>query len=69
AIVRTQDGVEDWFGPIAPEVRGRIGDVLVASLGDFAVFSSKEFAIELKMTGFHGSVSVSEMQVPLLLAR
>ncbi|MGZ5366264.1 MAG: alkaline phosphatase family protein [Aeromicrobium sp.] len=69
AIVRNQDGIEDWFGPIAPEVRPRIGDVVVASLGDFAVFSSKEFAIELKMTGFHGSVSVSEMQVPLLLAR
>lgn len=69
AIVRTQDGIEDWFGPIAPEVRPRIGDVLVASLGDFAVFSSKEFAIELKMTGFHGSVSAAEMQVPLLVAR
>jgi len=68
AIVRTQDGIEDWFGPIAPEVRPRIGDVVVASLGDFAVFSSKEFAIELKMIGFHGSVSASEMQVPLLVA-
>ena len=69
AIVRTQDGIEDWFGPIAPEVRPRIGDVVVASLGDFAVFSSQEFAIELKMTGFHGSVSAAEMQVPLLMAR
>lgn len=69
AVVRTQDGIEDWFGPIAPEVRGRIGDVVVASLGDFAVFSSKEFAIELKMTGFHGSVSPEEMQVPFLVAR
>jgi len=68
AIVRTQDGIEDWFGPIAPEVRPRIGDVLVASFDDFAVFSSKEFAVELKMIGFHGSVSASEMQVPLLVA-
>lgn len=67
AIVRTQEGIEDWFGTIAPEVRPRIGDVLVASLGDFAVFSSKEFAIELKMTGFHGSVTAAEMQVPLLI--
>lgn len=69
AIVRTQDGIEDWFGPIAPEVRPRIGDVVVASLGDFAVFSSKEFEIELKMKGFHGSVTAAEMQVPLLVAR
>lgn len=68
AIVRTQDGIEDWFGPIAPEVRPRIGDVLVASLGDFAVFSSVDFAIELKMIGFHGSVTTAEMQVPLLVS-
>lgn len=67
AIVRTQEGIEDWFGHIASEVRPRIGDVLVASLGDFAVFSSKEFAIEFKMTGFHGSVTAAEMQVPLLI--
>ncbi|MEO6471192.1 MAG: nucleotide pyrophosphatase/phosphodiesterase family protein [Aeromicrobium sp.] len=68
AIVRTQEGIEDWFGPITPEVRPRIGDVLVASLGDFAVFSSVDFAIELKMTGFHGSVTTAEMQVPLLIS-
>ena len=68
AIVRTQENVEDWFGPIDALVRPRIGDVLVASLGDFAVFSSKEFGIELKMTGFHGSVSPAEMHVPLLVA-
>lgn len=68
AIVRTQDGIEDWFGPIDPLVRPRIGDVLVAALDDFAVFSSSEFAIELKMTGFHGSVTATEMQVPLLVS-
>ncbi len=68
AIVRTQDGLEDWFGPIAPEVRPRIGDVVVASLGDFAVFSSADFAIEFKMTGFHGSVTAAEMQVPFLVS-
>ncbi|AXT84808.1 alkaline phosphatase family protein [Aeromicrobium sp. A1-2] len=68
AIVRTQDGLEDWFGPIAPDVRGRIGDVVVASLGDFAVFSSREFGIELKMTGFHGSVTEAELRIPVLVA-
>lgn len=68
AIVRTQDGLEDWFGPIAPQVRGRIGDVVVASLGDFGVFSSREFAVELKMTGFHGSVTDAELRIPVLVA-
>ncbi len=67
-LVRTQDGIEDWFGPIAPDVRGRIGDVLVAALGDFAVFSSREFGIEFKMTGFHGSISEAELRIPVLVA-
>jgi hypothetical protein len=68
AVVRTQDGIEDWFGPIAPDVRGRIGDVVVASLGDFAVFSSREFGVELKMTGFHGSITEPELRIPVLVA-
>lgn len=68
AVVRTQEGIEDWFGPITPEVRGRIGDVVVAALGDFAVFSSREFAVELKMTGFHGSITEAELRVPVLVA-
>ncbi len=67
AVVSTQDGL-DWFGPIAPEVRGRIGDVVVASLGDFAVFSSEDFAIEMMMHGFHGSVTEEELRIPLLVA-
>ncbi len=69
AVVRTQDGVEDWFGPISPQVRGRIGDVLVAALGDFAVFSSADFAIEMKMTGFHGSITEPELRIPVLVAQ
>ena len=68
ALVRTQDGIEDWFGPIAPDVRGRIGDVVVAALGDFAVFSSRDFGIEFKMTGFHGSISEAELRIPVLVA-
>ena len=68
AVIRTQDGIEDWFGPIAPEVRGRIGDVVVAALGDFAVFSSEDFAIEMKMTGFHGSITEPELRIPVLIA-
>lgn len=68
AIVRTQAEIEDWFGPIAAGVRPRLGDVTVASLGDFAVFSSRDFGIEFKMAGFHGSVTPAEMQVPLLIS-
>lgn len=68
AVVRTQAGIEDWFGAIEDRVRPRIGDVVVAALGDFAVFSSADFAIELQMAGFHGSITEAERAVPLLIA-
>lgn len=69
AVVRLRDeGVEDWFGPVEASVAPRIGDVLVASLGDFSVFSSREFALETRIRGVHGSVTEVELQVPLLAA-
>ncbi len=69
ALVLTRDEAEaaGWFGQIEDAVRPRIGDVLVASLGDFGVFSSRHFAIELLMSGFHGSVTPAEMRIPLLV--
>ncbi len=68
ALVRTRDELDDWFGPLDADVAGRVGDVVVAALGDFAVFSTDDFPLELRMTGFHGSVSEDELRVPVLLA-
>lgn len=68
AIVRTREDSSDWFGPVRPEVAGRIGDVLVAATGDFAVFSSREFPREMTMAGFHGSISEAELRIPVLVA-
>ncbi len=70
AVVITRDEAEtaDWFGPITADVRGRLGDVMVAALDDFAVFSSREFAIEFMMTGFHGSITEDELRIPVLVA-
>ncbi|MET1062294.1 MAG: nucleotide pyrophosphatase/phosphodiesterase family protein [Aeromicrobium sp.] len=68
AVVRTHADIEEWFGPVSPDVRGRIGDVVVAALGDFGVFSSREFGIEMKMTGFHGSITDAELRVPVLVS-
>lgn len=69
ALVLTRDEAEGlgWFGSIDAAVRPRIGDVLVAGLGDFAVFSSRHFAVELKMRGFHGSITPAETAIPLLV--
>ncbi len=69
ALVRTRDEAldEDWFGPVEDRVRPRIGDVLVASLGTSAVFSTRQFPVEHKMVGFHGSLTGAETLVPLLI--
>ncbi len=68
AIVERRESLLDWFGPFDTEVQGRFGDVIVASLGDFAVFSSLDFPQEYLLRGFHGSVSEAELQIPLLVA-
>lgn len=69
AVVVTREEAEaaGWFGAIEDHFRPRIGDVLVAALGDFAVFSSGQFGIEMKMRGFHGSLTAEEMLIPLLV--
>ena len=68
AEVRLRDEAEEWFGPLDPRVRGRFGDVVVASLEDFAVFASDVFAIELALRGFHGSITGRERRIPVLVA-
>jgi hypothetical protein len=68
AIVELREDLVDWFGPVAADVRGRFGDVIVASLNDFAVFSSLDFPQEFQLRGFHGSVTEAELAIPLLLS-
>lgn len=68
AVVRLRDEAAEWFGPFDPAVRARFGDVLVAALDDFAIFSSRDFPVELKLRGFHGSITEAEMQIPVLIA-
>jgi hypothetical protein len=69
ALVRTRDdGLEDWFGPLDAAVSERVGDVVVAALGDFGVFATRDFPSEIGMVGFHGSITGPEMRIPLLVA-
>lgn len=65
ADVRLLSEAEEWFGPIDPTVRARFGDVIMAARGDFALFSTQYFAVELVMKGFHGSTSDAERKVPV----
>ena len=56
-----------WFGPVDAGVVERIGDVVVAARGAWTVVSRQDFPVELTMTGFHGSLTPVEMDVPLVL--
>ena len=56
-----------WFGPVSPAVRPRLGDVVVASHGDFAVISTGTFPYEATLVGLHGSLTPDEMFIPLLV--
>ena len=70
AWVRTrQQAIDDrWFGPVDERAVGRIGDVLIASRGTFAVVDSRTARPQvLALIGQHGSLTVREQMVPLLV--
>ncbi len=67
-VVEREDAIaRGWFGPVDPLVRPRLGDLLVACRGDFAVMSSKAFPYEMTLVGLHGSMTPAEMLVPLIV--
>lgn len=69
AEVLTRDEAvdRDWFGQVAPVVRPRLGDVMVAARRDFSVMSTVVFPYETRLVGLHGSLTSAEMLVPLLV--
>ena len=67
-VLRREEALaRGWFGDVEPQVRPRLGDVLVACRGDFSVMSSQAFPYEASLVGLHGSLTPAEMLVPLLL--
>lgn len=56
-----------WFGPVVPQVRPRLGDVVVAARGGLAVVSTTDFPYENMLVGLHGSLTAVEMEIPLLI--
>ena len=45
----------------------RIGDVVVACRGDCGDLSSADFAYEMSLVGLHGSLTATEMLIPVLV--
>ncbi len=67
AWVATRDEAIDagWFGSVDPDVRPRIGDVLVAARKRFAFYADPGDTGR-KMIGQHGSLTRDETEIPLL---
>ncbi|MFD0684862.1 alkaline phosphatase family protein [Actinomadura fibrosa] len=57
-----------WFGPIGPEMRERVGDVIAVPHADIAITASEREPWLALMVGMHGSLVPDEQLVPLLSA-
>jgi hypothetical protein len=58
-----------WFGTVSPRNLARIGDVLVAAAGSFALVDSRTAHPQvLRLIGQHGSLTTAEQRIPLLTA-
>lgn len=69
-VVTGDDAVErGWFGPVAPPMRDRIGDVVMAARGNAVVVRSVAEPTLSRFPGQHGSLTAAEQLVPLLVAR
>jgi Type I phosphodiesterase / nucleotide pyrophosphatase len=58
-----------WFGPVAPGMAARIGDVVAAATSGNAVVATQAERFESALVGMHGSLTTAEQLVPLLLHR
>lgn len=66
-VVSRQEAIAaDWFGPVAPDVAPRMGDVIVAARGEVAWYDERSASRSaLAMIGQHGAFSDAERRVPL----
>ncbi|GGF32638.1 alkaline phosphatase family protein [Marmoricola endophyticus] len=66
-LLREDAVARGWFGAVEDRVLPRLGDVVVAATGSVGLFSSVDFSYETRLVGLHGSLTPTEMRVPLLL--
>jgi len=55
-----------WFGPVEERFAPRIGDVVAAPAGSWAIVATKAEPLESSLEGMHGSLTPSDQFVPLL---
>jgi len=65
-VSRDEAITEGWFGPVDPRLAPRIGDVVAAPAGPFAVVATKTDPRQAALIGMHGSLTPADQLVPLL---
>jgi hypothetical protein len=70
-IMSREEAIKDGlFGPVGSPVSdamaARIGDVVAACVGTWAVICSKDEPLESSLEGMHGSLTPAEQLVPML---
>ena len=66
-LTRDEAVARGWFGAVDAAVLPRLGDVMVACHGDTAIVSTTDFPYEKTLVGLHGSLTPTEMLVPILV--
>lgn len=66
-VMPREEAVEaGLFGPVAPAMAPRVGDVLAIPYADVAIVATKAEPLESGLIGMHGSLVPAEQLVPLL---
>jgi hypothetical protein len=58
-----------WYGPVRPEHRDRIGDLVVVCRDRYAVVCSERHPGESTLAAMHGGLTAAEMEIPLMSLR
>jgi Type I phosphodiesterase / nucleotide pyrophosphatase len=66
-VASREEAVADgWFGPVDSWLEPRIGDVVAAPAGPWAIVATQAEPREPALIGMHGSLTPADQQVPLL---
>jgi len=66
-VASREEAIADgWFGPVDSWLEPRIGDVVAAPAGPWAIVATQAEPREPALIGMHGSLTPADQQVPLL---
>jgi hypothetical protein len=69
-VVGREQAIEaGLFGAVDPSHEQRIGDVVALARGTWAITASQQEPVPSRLSAYHGSLTATELAIPLLCAR